>query len=281
MNLRTLIAGALTLLLLTGIAGGAWWLWLAPEPAETEAAAPTDEPLPIPPVPPRIAQGDEYEHCLAMLVSDPEGAQAQAETWQTAGGGDGAEHCLALARIALGDPEEGAGMLEKLGAGSHSSAAARAAVYRQAAQAWLMNADAAHAYSAGTRALALSPDDPDLLIDRAIAAGSLEHWQDAVDDLTRALELDPNRPEAMVLRGSAWRHLGHDELAQDDVDRALEAAPENAEALLERGILRQRRADAPGAREDWEKAISLAPDSPTADLAEQNLALLEAGPERK
>jgi hypothetical protein len=33
-----------------------------------------------------------------------------------------------------------------------------------------------------------------------------------------------------------------------------------------------------GARTDWERAISLSPDSATADLAQQNLALLEAGP---
>lgn len=278
---RVILPAVFMGLLLAAASGGAWWYLRAPaENAETAANASADPPLPVPPVPPRIAQGDDYEHCLAMLVSDPEGAQALAETWQTAGGGDGAEHCLALSRIALGDPEEGAAMLEKLAQTSHGAAAARAAIYRQAAQAWLMNADAARAYAAGSAALALLPGDPDLLIDRAIAAGSQEHWQDAVDDLTKALELDPARSDAMVLRGAAWRHLGQDALAQDDVDRALATDADNAEALLERGILRQRHADATGAREDWEKAISLAPDTPTADLAEQNLALLDAGPDR-
>ena len=51
--------------------------------------------------------------------------------------------------------------------------------------------------------------------------------------------------------------------------------------LVERGILRQRMGDGAGARADWEHAIELDPDSTTADLAEQNLALLEAGPERR
>jgi tetratricopeptide (TPR) repeat protein len=280
MNARAVIVGCIVALLLAGVAGGAWWQLQPPaEPADTEPTA-DSEPLPIPPVPPRIAQGDDYEHCLAMLTTDPEGAQALAETWQTAGGGDGAEHCLALSRIALGDPAEGAAMLEKLAGGSRGSPAARVAIYRQATQAWLMTSDAARAFGAGTLALALTPDDADLLIDRAVAAGSLQRWQDAVDDLSRALDLDPRRPDALVLRGSAWRHLGHDELAQDDVDRALAFDPDNAEALLERGIIRQRHSDTAGARDDWEKAIALAPDSPTADLAEQNLALLEAGPER-
>jgi tetratricopeptide (TPR) repeat protein len=119
------------------------------------------------------------------------------------------------------------------------------------------------------------------LIDHAVAADGLQRWQDAIDDLTHALDLDPRRPDALVLRGAAWRHLGNLDVAQDDVNRALAIDPQNAEALLERGILRQRHDDASGARADWQQAITIAPDSPTADLAQQNLALLEAGPKRQ
>jgi regulator of sirC expression with transglutaminase-like and TPR domain len=75
--------------------------------------------------------------------------------------------------------------------------------------------------------------------------------------------------------------LGQLGLAQDDIDRAIAIDPDNPEALLERGIIRQRQNDAAGARADWERAITLAPDTPTADLAQQNLALLEAGPVRQ
>lgn len=268
----------ITALLLAAAGGGAWWeMSPGPDAAEAEDVEP---PLPVPPVPPRIAQGDQYESCLAMLPTDPEGAQALAQTWQTAGGGDAADHCLALARIELGDPEDGATLLERIGANSRGTAVARAAIYGQATQAWLMAGDASRAYAAATLALSLSSDDADLLIDRAVAAGALERWQDAVDDLTHALEVDPRRPDAMVLRGSAWRHLGKLDPAEDDIASALTMDPENAEGLLERGILRQRRNDAAGARSDWEHAIALAPDSATADLAQQNLALLEAGPDR-
>jgi tetratricopeptide (TPR) repeat protein len=279
MKARAVIIAGVAALLLAAAGTGALWT-LRPAPQDIEAVN-ADAPLPIPPVPPRIAQGDDYERCLAMLGPDPEGAQALAETWQTAGGGDGADHCLALARIELGDPQEGATLLERLAAASHGGSAARATIYGQAAQAWLMTGDSGHAFAAGTQALALSPDDPGLLIDHAVAAGGLERWQDAMDDLTHALELDPRRPDALVLRGAAWRHLGQLELAQDDVDRALAIDPQDAEALLERGVLRQRRDDASGARADWEQAITIAPDSPTADLAQQNLALLEAGPKRQ
>ena len=84
-----------------------------------------------------------------------------------------------------------------------------------------------------------------------------------------------------MLRAAAWRHLNKLDLAQDDIDRAFALDPEYPDALLERGILRQRHGDETGARSDWESAVRLSPDSATGDLAQQNLALLDAGPERK
>jgi hypothetical protein len=39
--------------------------------------------------------------------------------------------------------------------------------------------------------------------------------------------------------------------------------------------------DAAGARADWEHARGVDPNSTTADLAQQNLSLLEAGPQRQ
>ncbi|WP_216850844.1 tetratricopeptide repeat protein [Acidisphaera sp. L21] len=216
-----------------------------------------------------------------MLASDPEGANNFADAWQATGGGEGADHCLALAHLQLGDVQSGAEMLEKLAGSSKAPAAARATVYGQADQAWLMAGDPARALAAATLALSLSPDDPDLLIDRSVAEATLGHYDDAVDDLSHALELDPKRADALVLRAAAWRHEGHLDLAQDDVDRALAKDPDNPEAYLERGILRQRQGDRNGAHNDWMQAEQLAPDSATSDLAEQNLALLEAGPERR
>ena len=278
MNTRTAaIAGTAMLLLAAG--GLAWWLLPhASPPAEPETAS-APLPLPLPPVPPRLAGGERYEQCLAMLPDDPRGAANFAAGWTD--GGEAAAHCQAMAEVALGNVENGAGQLQKLAAASHAPPAARAAVFGQAAQAWLMAGSAAQAFTAGTSALALAPQDADLLVDHAVAAGALERYEDALDDLTRALDVDPTRTEALVLRAAAWRHLELLDLAQDDIDRAIAIDPDDAEALLERGILRQRHNDWLGARDDWKRAIELAPDSATADLAEQNLALLEAGPASK
>lgn len=281
MNTRNAIIGGAVLLVLAAAACGIWWTQQPPAPEPIETIGEDTGPLPIPPVPPRIAEGQDYEKCLGMLTNDPAGAQVFAEAWEATGGGDGATHCLALATVALGDPEKGATMLEALAAKSTGSDLSRATVYGQADQAWLIAGDAEHAFGAATLALALSPDDTDLLVDRAVAGGLLERYQDSVDDLTAALDVDQRRADAYTFRGSAWRHLGRMELAQDDIDRALLLDPDRPESLLERGILRQRRNDARGARADWERAIALSPDSATADLAQQNLALLEAGPARR
>ena len=268
--------GALLLL----VAGGTAWQLHGSEPPDT-AEADSGEALPIPPVPPRIAEGEDYERCMAMLASDPAGANTFADAWQATGGGEGADHCLALAQVQLGDVQEGAELLEKLATNSKAPSLARATVFGQADQAWLMAGEPSRALGAATMALILSPDDPDLLIDRSVAAATLGHYADAVDDLSHALDLDPKRADALVLRAAAWRHEGHLDLAQDDVDRALVKDSDNPEAYLERGILRQRRGDRVGAHKDWLQAEALAPDSATSDLAEQNLALLEAGPDRR
>ncbi len=263
---------------------GAWWFLTAGPDRRNDAIA-VDEtalpPLPLPPVPPRVAAGPDYEHCLEMIDADPAGANNFADAWEATGGGEGALHCQALAQIALGDPETGAGMLDDLARRSKAPPLARASVYGQAVQAWLMTDQPDRAYDAATAALALSPNDPDLLIDRSVAAATMERYLDAIDDLDRALQLDPRRFDALVLRAAAWRQEGRLDRAKDDVDRALSVNPNYSEALLERGILRQRIGDGDGARADWEHAIELDPDSTTADLAQQNLALLEAGPERK
>ncbi len=284
MNKRAVLIGGVVLTALAATANSVGWDLRYVSPAEAEIAPNTGlgEPaLPIPPIPPRIAEGEDYNRCLHMLNTNPAEANAFADAWEATGGGDGATHCRALAEIALGAPEKGAELMDRLAGASHALPAARASVYGQAGQAWLMAGDPGRAFGSATLALSLMPDDADLLIDRSIAAASLERYEDAVDDLTQALDLDPRRADALVFRGAAWRHLGHLELAQDDVDRAFAQEPGNADVLLERGILRQRRGDRNGARKDWERAITLSPGTATGDLARQNLALLEAGPNRR
>lgn len=249
----------------------------APATQAGHDTAPTTSATPTPHTP-RVATGPEYDHCLAMLYDDPTGAKNFADTWASSGGGDGAMHCQALAQIELGSPAIGADMLERLADATKAADQIRASLYDQAVQAWQMAGKPDRAFDAATLALALTPNDPALMIDRAEAEGSLQRYREAIDDLDHALAIDPRRTEAFVLRASAWRHLDNLEVATSDIERALALDPDNAEALLERGILRQRTGNQTGARADWQRAIHLDPNSTTADLAQQDLALLDAGP---
>jgi tetratricopeptide (TPR) repeat protein len=272
---RLLFLGAFAAAALAAlVAGGLIWLRPAIESA-------LEDTLPLPPEPPRLADGPEMQRCLALLRTDPEDALAFATRWEGEDGGEGARQCGALAMIALGEPARAAQRLESVAAASRAGNTARAAVYAQAAQAWLMAGDSNRAFGASTMALTLTPDDPDLLIDRALALGTLGRYGESLMDLDRALALDPLRAEALVFRAAAWRHLDRAEPARRDIENALALHPDNAEALLERGILRQLAGDTEGARMDWERAVELAPNSATADLALQNLALNEAGPPRR
>lgn len=278
---RRLVALGASFLVVGGLAGGAWWSTASPNsPSETL----TD--LPVPPFPPRITEGSAYETCLATLAGDPTGAVAMAEAWQADGGGEAAAHCRGLALIASGRPAVGAAVLEQLAQQSSAPALARASVLSQAVQARLMIAQedreaAEQAVADASLALGLSPSDTELFIMRAAAEGALGQFSDAVDDVSEALRLDAARPDALVLRAVMRRRLNQLDLAHADVSRALALDPDDPDALLERGILRQRMGDAAGARADWEHARGVDPNSTTADLAQQNLSLLEAGPERQ
>jgi tetratricopeptide (TPR) repeat protein len=275
-----LLSVLVAIVLVLGIAGGtAWWLRADRlEPTQTDAAA---DDLPVPPFPPRIAEGEQYDQCMTMIADDPEGAEAIATSWQATGGGDAAIHCQALAAIATGEPESGADMLEKLARGGKVEGLTRAVLLSQAADARLIADQAEPALKDLNEALTISPDDADLLVDRANANDSLDRSTAAMDDLNQALMLDPSRGDALVLRASVWRRMDMLDEARTDIEKALALDPEDAEALLERGILRQRLGDLAGARRDWTQAQAVDPTSEAAELAAQNLTLLDSGPEKK
>lgn len=274
--------GAVALAAALALSFGDLRLWGGPGPAATapvpEAA---EEVLPLPPEPPRVADSPDYEACLGKLRDDAQGALGFAEGWEARGGGDGARHCSALALLALGEPERAASRLESLAGRAAAGPAARAAVYGQAGQAWMVAGQSVRAYGAFTLALGLTPADPELLVDRAIAAGMLGRFAESLADTDRALAQDGQRAEAWVFRAAALRHLDRAQEALRDIERALVLQPGSPEALLERGILRQLQGDVSGARADWESVVANSPDSAAADLAQQNLALNAAGPARR
>jgi tetratricopeptide (TPR) repeat protein len=219
-----------------------------------------------------------YERCMALARSDPEAARGLAETWRLDGGGSPAEHCAAVARIGLGDYAEAARRLETLADElARGPVELRAEVLGQAGQAWLLADSPPRAHAALTQALALRPENLDLLTDRAVAAAALGRPAEALDDLDRVLARDGDRVDARIFRASAQRALGDLEAALEDAARALELAPDHPDGLLERGNIRRVMGDAAGARRDWERLLETAPESAAATAARINLDRLGRG----
>ncbi|MBV9551618.1 MAG: tetratricopeptide repeat protein [Alphaproteobacteria bacterium] len=241
---------------------------------------PTPAPVPFttPPAAPRSEDNEAatYERCLSLAKSDPGAARDLAERWRSRGGAHPADHCYAVALVGLNQYKDGAAKLETLAqAMVHAPASLRAQVLDQASQAWLLAGDPARAYTDAAAALNLLPNDADILIDRAEAAGSQQQFDKAVEDLDRALKLEPNRVEALIYRASAYRGLNKLGAALADIDRALGLAPDSVPALLERGDIRRLSGDLNGARQDWVRVSILVPGSEADEEAKMNIERLE------
>ena len=230
------------------------------------------------PAPSAEAEAAQYAHCMQLAREAPQSALASAESWRKKGGAHPAEHCAAVALIGLKRYREAASRLAALAlAMGKAPAALRAGVLDQEGQAWLLAGDAASAYAAAGAAVALAPDDPDLIVDRAEAAGLFGRFEDAVRDLDRVLQANPNRVDALVYRASAYRALQRLAPALADAEKAVALSPDLAPALLERGNIRRLAGDAAGARADWQRVLEIAPGSAEAATAKANIAALDAG----
>jgi tetratricopeptide (TPR) repeat protein len=218
--------------------------------------------------------------CLSMLADDPAGAADYAEDWSRQGGADRAARCAALATVALGDPESGARTLDGLSQTTSLPAQRRAMLADEAAKAWLLASEPAPALASAGLALALDPA-PEIAIEHGRAALAAHRPALTIADLSPVLAASPDRADALIVRAAALRETGALDAARADIDRACRLQPDEPAALLERGILRERAGDLDGARTDWSRVLAVAPDTHEADLAQQDLALLEAGPEAR
>jgi tetratricopeptide (TPR) repeat protein len=224
----------------------------------------------------QLEDAKRYSDCMALARSTPEKALKAAQDWADKGGGIPAGHCNAVALVGLRRYADAATLMEKLalqeGAAGKDLAAG---LYGQAGQARMMAGDYAHAVTDQTAALAMTPNDVELLTDRAVAEISMAKYWEAIDDLNKAHDLAANRVDVLIFRASAYRFLQSYDLARDDIDRAIALAPDDPEAYLERGVLRSLTKDPDGARADWQKTISLAPDTPISNQAKGNLYQLD------
>lgn len=219
------------------------------------------------------ASSRQYAACMTLARKSPPDALETAKTWRSRDGGAPARHCIAIALLGMGRYAEAAGELQALADDrtDKRAAALRVDILGQAGNAWLIAGRPDMARRALDRALALRPDDVDLLIDRGVALTFLKRYWDALGDLNQALVLAPRRPEALVFRAGAHRAVDALDLAEDDINLALRLTPTNPDALLELGLILNRRGDRAGAKSAWRQLLTVAPGAANADIARRYL----------
>jgi len=216
-----------------------------------------------------------YERCLDLVKRDAGRALDAATAWHGAGGGAAALHCSALALTALRRYSEAAQQLDQAAHDAMAGdAALRAELLDQAGNAWMLAGLADKAVASLSGALAFSPNDADLLFDRARAHAMARDWPGAEADLSAIIAQDPNRADVFVLRASARHAEGRKADARADLDRALAVYPDYPEALVERGTMKLEAGDRVGAAADWQQVLRDAPNSDAGAAARARLAEL-------
>lgn len=100
----------------------------------------------------------------------------------------------------------------------------------------------------------------------------LGRYFEAVDLLSRALKLSPENPDLYSERGVANFLSGRMEEALKDLDKARELEPQNPYRYSSRAFVRDKAGDLKGAISDYQKAIRLDPEDA---IAYNNLGLLQ------
>ncbi len=126
------------------------------------------------------------------------------------------------------------------------------------------------------RALALEPEQPEILNNLASALNELGRWRDAADAASRAVIAMPGLLAAHINLGNALLGIDNVEQAAQSYRIALKLAPDHSDTHFNLGNALLRMGDADGALESFERAVANDPENP-AKLYNVGNALLERG----
>jgi len=240
-----------------------------------------------------VADEIRYGKCMDIAVQAPDKAINLALVWQNEGGGVPARHCEALGLFHLQEYGEAAARLEKIaqdmrvgrdmpvrrGKRIVASAEMLADMYNQTANAWLLANELTRAETAVDTALSLtesgSPQEMDLLVDRARIAAADEDFELALDDLERVQQLDPGRKDILVLLAAAARGTENYAKALIALDNYQAVYSNRTAGYLERGNLLDALGQKKEARQSWLKLLQITDIGPDADAARANLERLD------
>jgi tetratricopeptide (TPR) repeat protein len=124
------------------------------------------------------------------------------------------------------------------------------------------------------RALALRPDDPEALGNRASVLHELKRFGEALENYDRALAVRPTYAEALANRAATLHELRRFDEALTSYDRALVLRPAYAEALSNRAVTLHELKRFDEALTSYDRALALRSDYATA-LYNRGLTLHE------
>jgi len=105
----------------------------------------------------------------------------------------------------------------------------------------------------------------------------LQQAQSAVDAYAKALALVPNNPDVLTDQGVMYRQLGATDKAIANFKQAGKLNPRHVQSYFNLGIIySQDKKDNDSALKAWNKVIEIDPASPQANQARQFMAALQA-----
>lgn len=132
-------------------------------------------------------------------------------------------------------------------------------LFFMAGTAALQTGDASLAERLLDTSLALSPDRPVALANRATARMALQKYTEAETDFDHALTLAPDFTEGYFNRGNLHLALHKNIHAMADFDHTIALKPDHIGALYNRGTLKLAIRDHHGAIADFDRVIALVP----------------------
>ncbi len=185
------------------------------------------------------AQDRDYDACIAEVEREPGRGYSTAARWAANSGDPAAQHCLALAEIALGKKTTGARRLRALAEHEAGDPGLRGRLLVQAIDAFLSADLPREAEEAADAALAIAPTSFAVNTAAAKAFATTGRWGRVVETVDAADADGRAAAGLIILRGRALQALGDYERALEDVIEAISRDPENIDALVLRGELLQ------------------------------------------
>ena len=108
------------------------------------------------------------------------------------------------------------------------------------------------------------PNDPDLLVRRAIVFNQIDRREDALRDADRAVKAAPNDPDVLNSRVIILDNLGRYTDALNDIDRMLSLQPNHLDAINNSGMILARLGRFRESLICYDRSLSLKPDQPQA-----------------